>query len=39
MSFAKPWNQPTLLKWKRWVGARCVFVYVCLVLWSRPSDE
>ncbi len=31
VSFARPWNEPTLLKWKRWANVGCVFVYVCLV--------
>jgi hypothetical protein len=34
MSFARPWNESTLLKWKRWASVGCVFVYVCLVFWS-----
>jgi hypothetical protein len=25
MSIARPWNEPTLLKWKIWIGTRCVF--------------
>jgi hypothetical protein len=39
VSFARPWNEPTLLKSRSWVGAWCVFVCMCLVLWSWPLEE